>query len=171
MKKTFVLAVSFILATGTSAVNAQLSNYTVTAPNLTENTTVQNNNNATPGVGSTVTENFSKAFPGVANVIWTKTDEATWAYFRQNGMPVRISYNEEGKLLYTIRYYTKSQVSTILKNTIEKEGYTLPIVNVTEIKSRYNTFNIVVMEDKFSILKLKVGANGDVSVCEELKKG
>lgn len=47
----------------------------------------------------------------------------------------------------------------------------MPIIHVTEIKSRYNTFNLVKMEDKYSIVTLKVSANGDVSVYEELTKG
>jgi len=47
----------------------------------------------------------------------------------------------------------------------------MPIVHVTEIKSCYNTFSLVKMEDKSTILSVKVSANGDVSVYEELNKG
>jgi hypothetical protein len=172
MKRTFFISASFILVMGASKVNAQLANYTVTAPNLTENATVADNKStAVAGVSTTISENFSKNFPGVSNVVWTKADKTTWGYFKEQGVPVRASYNEKGKLLYTIRYYNQSQVSPDLQRTIVKEGYSMPIVHVTEIKSRYNTTSLVKLEDNFSIVTLKVGANGDVTVYEELTKG
>jgi hypothetical protein len=123
------------------------------------------------GVSSTVTDNFSKTFPGIANVIWSKADNATWGYFKQQSIPVRVCYNEKGKLLYTISNLSGSQVSPRIKNMVTREGYSMPIVHVTEIKSRYNTVNLVQMEDESSIVTLKVASNGDVSVYEELKKG
>ena len=172
MKRTFFLAASLTLTVGASKLNAQLANYTVTAPNLTENTTDADNRNATvAGVNSTVTQNFSKRFSGVSNVTWTKADNTTWGYFNQHGIPVRVCYNEKGKLLYTIRYFNASQVSSYVRAAVSREGYTMPIVHVTEIKSRYNTFSLVKMEDKSTILSVKVSANGDVSVYEELNKG
>jgi hypothetical protein len=172
MKRTFFIAASLFLAAGASKVNAQLTNYSVTTPNLTENRTDADNKRASvAGVSTVVTENFSKTFPGVANVVWTKADKTTWGYFKQHGIPVRVSYNEKGKLLYTITYYNASQVSPLVENAIIREGYTMPIVQVTEIKARYNTFNLVRMEDKYSIVTLKVTPNGDVSVYEEFNKG
>jgi hypothetical protein len=172
MKKTFFITASLILAVGASKVNAQLANYTVAAPNLTENRTDADNRNAgVAGVSSTDTDNFSKTFPGVANVIWSKADNATWGYFKRQSIPVRVCYNEKGKLLYTISYLNGTQVSPRIKSTVAREGYSMPIVHVTEIKSRYNTINLVQMEDESSIVTLKVASNGDVSVYEEFKKG
>jgi hypothetical protein len=172
MKKTFFIAASFILAMGASKVNAQLANYTVTAPNLTENRTDADiRSTGVAGVSSTVTENFSKTFPGVADVIWSKADDATWGYFKKQSIPVRVCYNAKGKLLYTISYLNGTQVSPHVKNMVAREGYSMPIVNVIEIKSRYNTVNLVQMEDESSIVTLKVASNGDVSVYKELKKG
>ena len=172
MKKTLIIAASLFLAAGASKVNAQLANYTVTAPNLTENRTNADNKSASvAGVSSNVTDNFSKTFPGVANVIWSKADNATWGYFKQQSVPVRVCYNGKGKLLYTISYLSGSQVSSGIKKMVTNEGYSMPIVHVTEIKSRYNTVNLVMMEDESSIVTLKVLANGDVSLYEEVKKG
>ena len=60
MKKSFFIAASLLLAVGASKVNAQLANYTVTAPNLTENRTDADSRSASvAGVSSTVTDNFS----------------------------------------------------------------------------------------------------------------
>lgn len=172
MKRTFLIAASLFLIAGASKVNAQLANYTVTAPNFTENTADADNKSASvAGVSATVTSHFSKNFPGVANVIWTNADKTTWGYFKQHGIQTRVNYNEKGKLVYTIRYYNQDQVSPLVKSAVTREGYTMPIVHVTEIKLRYNTFNLVKMEDRNSIVTLKVSLNGDVSVYEELSKG
>jgi hypothetical protein len=171
MKRTFFLAASFILVAGASKVNAQLANYTVTAPNLTENSTIADSKSASvAGVSTTVTDHFSKNFPGVSNVIWTKSENTTWGYFKQHDIPVRVSYNQKGRLLYTIRYYEKSQVSPLVASAVTSEGFTMPIVRVTEIKSRYTTTNLVTMEDESSIVTVKVGAGGDISVYEEFNK-
>jgi len=172
MKRSFFLAASFILVAGASTVNAQLANYTVTAPNLTENATDANNKSASvAGVNTAVTESFSKNFPGVSNVTMSKADKTTWGYFKQDDIPVRVSYNEKGKLLYTIRYYNGSQVLPSVQNALTREGFTLPITHVTEIKTRYSTFNLVKMEDKNSIITVRVSPNAEVSVVEELNKG
>jgi hypothetical protein len=171
MKKTFFIAASLILVAGASKVNAQLANYTVTAPNLTENTAEANKTTSAAAVNATVTDHFAKKFPGVSNVVWTKAENTTWGYFKQHDVAVRVSYNEKGKLLYTIRYYNASQVLPSVQSTVTREGYTMPIVQVTEINTPYNTFNLVKMEDKYSIVTLRVTPNGDVSVYEELTKG
>lgn len=172
MKRTFIIAATMILAAGASKVNAQLANYTVTTPNLTENSsTADNKTTGVAGVNTMVTESFSKAFPGVANVIWSKSENTTWGYFKQQGVPVRVSYNQKGRLLYTIKYFGQSQVSEFIQNSLVREGYKMAVVQVTEIKSRYNTFNLVKMEDKNSIVTVKIDAAGDVSVYEEFNKG
>ena len=172
MKKVLFISASLFFVLGATTVNAQLANYTVTAPNLTENTSDAGNRSASvAGVNTTVTENFSKTFPGVVNVMWTKADKTTWGYFKQHDVQVRVSYNEKGKLLYTIRYYNQHQVSQSVKDAVKREGFSMPIVHVTEVKARYNTINFVKMEDSHSIITLCVKANGDVSVYEELNKG
>jgi hypothetical protein len=171
MKRTFFLAASFMLVAGASKLNAQLANYTVTAPNLTESSTIADSKSASlAGVSTTIADHFSKNFPGVSNVIWTKAENTTWGYFKQHDIPVRVSYNQKGRLLYTIRYYNKSQVSPLIESAVSREGFTMPIVHVTEIKSRYTTTNLVTMEDQFSIVTVKVSASGDISVYEELNK-
>jgi hypothetical protein len=172
MKRTFIIATAMILTAGATKVNAQLANYTVTTPNLTENSSTADNKSAgVAGVNTMVTESFSKTFPGVANVIWSKSEKTTWGYFKQQGVPVRVSYNQKGRLMYTIKYYGQSQVSEFIQNTLVREGYSMPVVQVTEIKSRYNTINLVRMEDQHSIVTVKIGIAGDVTVYEEFNKG
>lgn len=173
MKRTFFLAASFVLSISASKVNAQLASYSVPTPQLTANAYEEGStkHESLAGVNTMVSENFSKKFPGVGNVIWTKVDRTTFGYFKQQGVPVRVSYNNKGKLLYTIRYYNDAQVSPIIRDAVTREGYVMPIVHVTEIKSRYATTHLVIMEDENSIVTVTVGPGGNVTPYQELSKG
>jgi hypothetical protein len=172
MKRTFFLAASFMLSMGALSVNAQTASYSFTSPNLSANKTVEDNTrgSAVAGVNTAVTDNFAKKFPGVSNVIWSQANKTTWGYFKQHGVPVRVSYNQNGKLMYTIRYYNEDQVSPIIKQKLNSEGFTMKIVNVTEVKSRYSTTQVVKMENDKSIITLTINQAGEVYVAEEFNK-
>ena len=172
MKRTFFLAASFVLSIGALSVNAQTASYSFSTPNLTANKSGDDNTKGltVAGVNTTVTENFAKNFPGVANVTWTQANKTTWGYFKQHGVPVRVSYNQKGKLVYTIRYYNEEQVSPIVKEKLNSEGFTMKIVLVTEIKSRYSTTQVVKMENEKSIITLTINQAGVINVAEEFNK-
>lgn len=172
MKKTLFLAASFVLSICALSVNAQTASYSFSTPNLTANKSGDDNVKGltVAGVNTAVTDNFTKKFPGVTNVTWTQVNKTTWGYFKQHGVPVRVSYNQKGKLMYTIRYYNAEQVSPIVKEKLNNKGFTMKIVLLTEIKSRYSTTQVVKMENDQSIITLTINQAGEINAAEEFNK-
>ena len=106
----------------------------------------------------------------MTNVTWTQVNKTTWGYFKQHGVPVRVSYNQKGKLMYTIRYYNAEQVSPIVKEKLNNKGFTMKIVLLTEIKSRYSTTQVVKMENDQTIITLTINQAGEINAAEEFNK-
>jgi hypothetical protein len=168
-----VLAATFIFSIGVVSANAQMASYTASATNMAslylgeENSTNEN----TTTVNSDVMKEFSKNFPGVNNVIWSMANNQTFGYFEQNGVPVRVTYSKKGKLEYTIKYFDRTNAPSKVTNKVVAAGYSLPVVLVTEIKTRHSVCHLVKMEDEKSIITVLVGSNTDPSVYEEITKG
>lgn len=159
MKTSMMKFVAAIFIFSISIVNAKAG----------EDNRDNNENSAT--VSTTVMENFSRNFPGATKVIWSTFDKRISGYFQQNGVPVRVIYNKKGKLVYTIRYYNATQVPSKVADAAIAAGYQMPVINVTEIKTRFSVCHLVQMEDKNSITTLLIGDNNEPTVYEEIKKG
>ena len=72
--------------------------------------------------------------------------------------------------MYTIRYYNAEQVSPIVKEKLNNKGFTMKIVLLTEIKSRYSTTQVVKMENDQSIITLTINQAGEINAVEEFNK-
>src|SRR5688572_21266696 len=121
-------------------------------------------------VSAKVLDNFQKTFQNSSEVLWSAKGKATCAYFKQNGSPVRVVYNEKGKLQSTTRYYDGDKIPMEIRNTISRNGFDLDIVHATEIRTRYSTSTFVNMENRKSYLTVQILPNGEISVVQEYKK-
>ena len=125
---------------------------------------------AAPPVDEKITKVFKENFPHVNNTRWYQYESSYEVLFEANGVPCRITYDLDGKMLSVRRdYYEKDLPIYILVKT--KERYKgKKIFGVTEISSDAGiTYNIILEDDKHWIT-VKSDGGGNMSVIQKLRK-
>jgi hypothetical protein len=164
----FTVSTLFVCAAGAVA---QENAYAVSASDVSFSGPMTGRKITAPyGVSSKVLSDFTKRFSNAADVSWTTKDNYTFAYFKEEEVQVRLTYNKSGNLMYTVRYFNAENIPAKYTELMNNNGYNMHVFHVTEIKSRYATTSIVKMEDETSYLSIKVDANGEFSVYESFQK-
>jgi hypothetical protein len=110
-------------------------------------------------VNASALADFSSKYKDAEEVKWSAGNKTLSVYFKQNDVPMRSTYTENGKLEYTICYYVGSHVPEKIKNLIKRNRYDMEIMQVTEIQRRHQTIDLVRLEDAHTILTLRVEGN------------
>jgi hypothetical protein len=102
-------------------------------------------------------ETFKKMFGNATDVIWTKIDRNhDRAFFNSNGITVRAGFDRKGKLMYTLRYYNEEHLPKDILLLIKNTYYGKNISDVIEVSVDGKTAYLVDLEDKTSLLRIKV---------------
>ncbi len=114
---------------------------------------------------------FEQQFAGIKQVVWEKTEDVYFAYFKMDEKDVAVAYNEDGCMLGTSRVIAAAQLplSVLLAIGSKYENYAVA-KSATEITYDGQTSYYINIENEKQTLKLKCQSNGDLSLSSKTKK-
>jgi hypothetical protein len=117
------------------------------------------------------TKDFQTRFVNVSNAKWFSTNEGFEAFFVQAGFGNRVYYNKKGKWTLSVILCDESKLPHDLRAEIRSTYYDMSISQVEEFQNPDHSVYIVTLQDKSSIIVLKITQEGEMNVLQDLKKG
>jgi len=125
---------------------------------------------AGPGVDEKVLEVFNKTFKNATNVTWSTMDHAYEVRFEQNQITAKITYDKNGVILKTLRYYNEEQLPILVLTNVKNRFSDKKIYGVVEESSEAGTYYHITLEDAKSWIDVKADAYGTVMVEKKFRK-
>lgn len=115
-------------------------------------------------------KDFKKTF-AARNKVWFKLDKGFTATFSLGEIRNVVVYNNKGKWQYTIRIYNEDKLPQNIRATVKSACYDYSITLVEEIHTIDGIAYLVHMQDETTWKIVKVSANGEMELFENLNKG
>jgi hypothetical protein len=125
---------------------------------------------AGPGVDEKVLEAFNKTFKNATNVSWTTLDQAYQVRFEQNQITSKITYDMNGIIIRTLRYYGEEQLPILVLTNVKNRFTDKKIYGVVEESSQSGTYYHITLEGPKNWLDVKADAYGTVTVEKKFRK-
>lgn len=125
---------------------------------------------ATPPVNEKVMKQFETVFPTVENARWFENDGNYEVYFIKDDVQCHISYNQNGKVISTRRYYSGAQLCPFIKSKVTEKFAGKSIFGVTEITNRNELLYVIVLEDENTWTNVQSNSVGELTVLEKMQK-
>jgi hypothetical protein len=113
---------------------------------------------------------FNKTFPNVKEVVWAEADNSYEVKFKQDEILSKVTYDKEGNILKTLRYYYEQQLPVLISTKIKSKYKDKKIFGVTEESSEEGTFYHVILEDAKHWINITVDSYGSITVDNKFKK-
>ena len=113
---------------------------------------------------------FQKSFKDAKEVVWSEYENFYEVKFMHNMVRSWISYDEEGNILRSRRYYYEDMLPLFLKAKINKRYSDKKIYGITEIASDAEVSYYIMLEDDKNWLTIKSDSFGNMSTYEKFKK-
>jgi hypothetical protein len=117
-----------------------------------------------------VLEAFAKTFPQVKDVAWTDLENSYEAKFRQNEILSKITYDKEGNILKTLRYYFEQNLPLLVLSKVKSKFTGKKIYGVTEESSEEGTYYHIVLEDEKNWIDITADSYGGIKVGKKYNK-
>lgn len=114
---------------------------------------------------------FSTAFEGASNVSWTGNDEKPTATFDLNKIRTVASFDENGNLLRTMRYYTAENLPAHIIASVKKHYSKTEIHGVTEVVKNDEINYHLSLKDSKNWYMVKSSATGNLELEKKFKRG
>jgi hypothetical protein len=123
---------------------------------------------------SNVTEKVLKAFKATftsaENVTWHEYDNVYQANFKQDEVQIRAQYDEDGRLLKTIRYYGETQLMPSIVAKLRKKYSGKEIFGVTETSSDQEVSFVINIKDEDNWYIVKSDIFGNLEQTDKFKR-
>ena len=113
---------------------------------------------------------FNQSFKDAKEVVWNEYENFYEVKFMHNSVKSMISYDEEGNVLRSRRYYYEETLPLFIKAKINKRYSDKKIYGITEIASDAEVAYYIILEDDKNWLTIKTDSYGNMSVYEKFKK-
>lgn len=117
-----------------------------------------------------VLDAFNKTFPHVKEVAWTENDQTFEVKFRQNEILSRVTYDKEGNILKTLRYYKEQELPLLVLSKVRSKFSDKKIFGVTEESSEAGTFYHIVLEDEKHWVNITADSFGSITIDKKFNK-
>ncbi|HVE61590.1 MAG TPA: hypothetical protein VNA26_07215 [Chitinophagaceae bacterium] len=113
---------------------------------------------------------FSKSFKDAKEVVWSEYENYYEVRFMHNSVRSWVTYDEDGNILKSRRYYQEDMLPLLIKAKINKRHSDKKIFGITEMASDAEVTYYIILEDDKNWLTVKSDAFGTLSVYEKFKK-
>ena len=113
---------------------------------------------------------FKQSFKDAKEVVWSEYENFYEVKFTHNTIQAMISYDEEGNVLRSRRYYFEEMLPLFIKAKITKRYSDKKIYGVTEIASDAEVAYYIILEDDKNWLTVKADSYGNMSTYQKYKK-
>lgn len=117
-----------------------------------------------------VLEAFNKTFPHVKDVAWTEEEHTYEVKFLQNEILSRVTYDKEGNIIRTVRYYHEQELPILVLARVKSKFTDKKIYGVTEESSDEGTFYHIVLEDEKHWVNITADSYGNLKVDKKFNK-
>jgi len=121
-------------------------------------------------VSEKVLSAFNKSFKDAKEVVWSEYENFYEVKFTHNAVQAMISYDEEGNILRSRRYYFEDMLPLLIKAKIDKRYSNKKIYGITELASDAEVAYYIILEDDKAWLTIKSDSYGNMSTYEKFKK-
>jgi hypothetical protein len=101
-----------------------------------------------PEISAKVLKAFKETFGSPDNVTWKEMDNSCQANFKISEVQVRASYDNEGNLLETVRYYGEQTLPPNILSKLKKAYKDKEVFGVTEISSDNDLAYHITLKDE-----------------------
>lgn len=113
---------------------------------------------------------FSSAFPNVENVKWHESGDIYDVNFKQGDITSRITYDKDGNILKTLRYYHQEQLPIMIMSKVKAKFPGKDIYGVVEESSDDGILYHVTLEDEKTWTDITADSYGSITVNKKFKK-
>jgi len=124
---------------------------------------------AKPG-GNPAEATFQKEFSGATHVEWTQAKDVISVSFVLSDSRILAYFTPDGELIGTARNVLFNQLPLAVIKEINNRYGNAPISDIIEYTSGMDTFYAMYVDTPTKHLKIKVTAEGDVTVQQKTKK-
>jgi hypothetical protein len=117
-----------------------------------------------------VLEAFNKTFPNVKEVAWTENEHSFEVKFKQNEILSRVTYDADGNILKTLRYYYEQNLPLLILSKVKNKFSDKKIYGVTEEASDEGTFYHIILEDEKHWINITADSYGGIKVDKKFNK-
>jgi hypothetical protein len=115
-------------------------------------------------------QSFRSVFAEATQVKWTEYPDYYFVSFKQNDMLVKASYDKEGTLLGTTRYYKELRLPLNILYKIKKAYPSKTIDIVTEISNTDGIVYFIQLKDDKGWTIIQADQSGNLEVSDKFKK-
>jgi len=120
-------------------------------------------------LNSRAVRHFNSIYNDVVDVKWYNEKEGLFAYFTQDSIKSRVSYDKKGRFLSTIREYDETRLPSRVRHLVKSTYYDFSIYKVIELNYFNQTIYYIKMEDKTSWKMARI-ADDEMTIVEEFAK-
>jgi S-adenosylhomocysteine hydrolase len=121
-------------------------------------------------VNEKVLQAFEQAFKNASDVIWHEGKDGYEVKFKHNAIDSRVSYDQEGNILRTIRYYGEEQLPLLVRAKLQKQYAGQKVFGVTELSAEGVLDYYIVLEDETTWRHVKCNSTGDMQTYKKYRK-
>lgn len=119
------------------------------------------------GPESSMEKTFKTLFPYAEQVKWHQDNDGYLVSFKQGGMPSVIMYDNKGKFLVSLRYYSEKDLPTNILLAVKKKYKTETIWGVTERTTNDEVTYHIALMDNGEPLNIVAYSNGTIASAEQ----
>jgi hypothetical protein len=117
-----------------------------------------------------VLEAFNKTFPNVKEVAWTENEQSYEVKFKQNEVLSKITYDRNGNILKTLRYYYEQNLPLLVLSKVKSRFNDKKVFGVTEESSEEGTYYHIILEDEKHWINITADSYGGIKVDKKFNK-
>ncbi len=115
-------------------------------------------------VNEEVLKIFSKSYPDAKAISWTEQKNGYLVYFNRKDISYRVVYDDDGNVVYSIKYYGEDNLSPLIINKIKKGYPDYKIHSVVEKSSESNVEYHIIIEGQKKLVTLKADPLGNYEI-------
>jgi hypothetical protein len=123
-----------------------------------------------PEVNEKILKAFKQTFSYAEDVVWQEKDNSYMVNFWQGEINIRARYDEQGKLLGTIRYYYEKQLPPSVLARVKNKYSGKSIFGVTEVSSEEEISYFITLRDDKNWYTVKSDAFGNLQQTDKFKR-
>jgi hypothetical protein len=126
--------------------------------------------NTPPDINEKVLKAFKAAFKNATDVEWSESNDKFQANFKQQTIMTRATFDAEGTLLTTVKYYYEENLPSHIAKRLKKKHATKSVFGVTEITADEETVYYIKLQDDKNWYTIKSDCRAAFEMTEKFKK-
>jgi hypothetical protein len=123
-----------------------------------------------PEVNEKVLKAFEQTFVRATDVVWHEMENTFEARFKQSEMIIRASYDKDGNLLRTTRYYSEEGLPINILTKLKKKYSGKSIYGVTESATENEVIYYITLQDEKNWYVIRSDSWGSFEIDKKFRK-